>query len=940
MKKVKSRFKKIIAVILSATMLLSVSSTAISVTAAEINTASSVSETSGDFEYEVLDDGTVEITKYTGSATEFEIPSEIDGKKVTSIGSSAFYNCTSLENIIIPDSVTSIEDFAFAYCSSLKSATIPDSVTWFFYAVFSNCTSLENIIIPDSVTRIFKYTFDNCTSLKNITIPDSVTSIDEYTFRDCTSLENITIPDSVTRIDKYTFDNCTSLKNITIPDSITNIDDCAFYNCTSLESVAIPDGVTSIGKSAFRYCTSLENITIPDSVIRMSYDAFLGCCNLESIEVEDSNEFYCSVDGVLFSDDKKTLLTYPAGKDAEIYAVFDGVTSIGRFAFGECTNLENITMPDSVTSIGDHAFFKCLKLTSVIIPDGVISIGNDTFSGCCTLKDIVIHDNVTSIGAHAFNECTSLENITIPDSVTYIGYYAFSDCSNLASIYLPNSEISIYHYAFQNCTALEMIKIPEQANLLYEGIDGAFPQFEGCVNLKNIEIAQENSKHSSIDGVIFNKEKTKLLFCPEGKSGDYTIPDGVGRICAFAFSNCKNITNIIIPDSVYQIDGYAFKNCTGITSISIPESVNTIGYYGGWYDNNIFTNCTNLKTLKVAENNNYYSTIDNVLYNNNKTELIYCSSGKYGDFAVPETVTSLTAYAFDEAVNITSLTLHKDIPYSAFNSYVDLNGCINLEVINVAEDNEQYFSFDGVLYNKDKTELICCPMNKSGICNIFNGVLSIDRSEFYGRTKLTKIIIPESVTQIGGEAFYRCTSLKDIVVDDDNANFSSEDGVLFDKNKTIIKYYPAAKTETNYTVPDTVTSIGDYAFGDCTSLESITIPDSVKDIESFSLGYRLGTTKWEYMKIDGFTIYGYKNTAAEAYATENGFTFIALDEEDKNDDINNDGNVDVNDVTVLQMHLANYDIEVNAQALDVNNDDNVDVTDVTTLQMILAGYDI
>lgn len=185
-----------------------------------------------------------------------------------------------------------------------------------------------------------------------------------------------------------------------------------------------------------------------------------------------------------------------------------------------------------------------------------------------------------------------------------------------------------------------------------------------------------------------------------------------------------------------------------------------------------------------------------------------------------------------------------------------------------------------------------------------DGVKTIDEYAFSECSRLTNVTIPDGVTTILGGAFEGCSNLVSV------------------------------------TIPDSVTYIGEYAFLDCASLTGIAIPDSVTYIEIYALGYYYDDDDG-ILKVDDFIIYGNEGTAVETYATENGFTLKALDEEEKKaGDVSGDGVVDVGDVTALQMHLANYDIEVNAQALDVNNDDNVDVTDVTTLQMILAGYDI
>ena len=346
-----------------------------------------------------------------------------------------------VKSAVIADGVTSIGDSAFFDCTSLTSVTIPDSVTSIGEYAFYNCTSLTSVTIPNSVTSIGEYTFYNCTSLTSVAIPDSVTSIGEYAFSHCTSLTSVTIPDSVTSIGRYAFYYCTSLTSVTIPDSVTSIGEYAFYDCTSLTSVTIPDSVTSIGDGAFSYCESLTSVTIPDSVTSIGWHAFDGCTSLTGIWVAEGNSHYASdASGVLFNKDKTTLVQCPGAFAA--YTIPNSVTSIGADAFSYCRSLTSVTIPDSVTSIGESSFYKCTSLTSVTIPDSVTSIGYKAFGSCESLTSVTIPDSVTSIGDGAFSCCTSLTSVTIPDSVTIIGGSAFFDCDNLTDVYYTGTEIA------------------------------------------------------------------------------------------------------------------------------------------------------------------------------------------------------------------------------------------------------------------------------------------------------------------------------------------------------------------------------------------------------------------------------------------------------------------------------------------------------------------
>ena len=419
-------------------------------------------ETYGDLEYYVLDDGTVNITGYYGSAETVVIPDTIDGKSVTSIGAWVFSGFTSLTSITIPDSVTSIGEYAFGGCTSLTSITIPDSVTSIGDSAFGGCTSLTSITIPDSVTSIGDSAFWNCTSLKSIKIPDGVTSISYSAFNGCTSLTTIDV--------EIGNNNYTSVNGVLFNKNKTEL---ICYPSEKVDkSYTIPNSVTEISWSAFHDCTSLTNITIPNSVTYIDNFAFSGCTSLTAIDIATDNEYYTSVNGVLFNKDKTELRCYPAGKTDKSYNIPDGVTSIGYYAFYGCTSLTSITIPNGVTSIDWLAFFDCTSLTSITIPDSVTCIEWYAFQGCTSLTSIKIPDSVTEIGSSAFSGCKSLTSITIPNSVTSIGEFAFYDCTSLTSITIPNSVTSIGSNAFGYYYDNEYKKIDNFKIYCYSGTAG------------------------------------------------------------------------------------------------------------------------------------------------------------------------------------------------------------------------------------------------------------------------------------------------------------------------------------------------------------------------------------------------------------------------------------------------------------------------------------
>ena len=564
-----------------------------------------------------------------------------------------------------------------------------------------------------------------------------------------------------------------NINTVNISNGITRIGDYAF-NGLGITSITIPDSVTSIGNDAFGDCGNLTDITIPDSVTSIGGRVFDDCISLTSITIPN------------------------------------GVTSIGDYTFYGCKSLTSITIPCSVTSIGYKAFCFCENLTNITIPDSVTSIGDYTFYGCTSLTSITIPNSVTSIGNYTFYGCTSLTSITIPDSVISIGWCAFYDCASLTSITIPNSITSIGLEAFDNT-----------------------PWYD-----------------SKPDGIVYIG---KILYRYKGDmpaNTNIVIPDSVASIGYRAFYDCASLTSITIPNSVTSIEESAFECCKGLTSVTIPNSVKSIG-------GDAFFGCDSLTSITIPD------SVTSV----GQSAFEYCES--LTSITIPNSVISIGWSAFENCTSLTSITIPDSVTNIGGSAF---ENCTSLENITIP-----------------------------------NSVTSIEKKAFYGCKSLTSITIPDCVTSIGNGAFYGCKSLTSITIPDSVTSIG--EGA-----------FRNCKSLTSITIPNGVTSIGRSAFEYCTSLTSIIIPDSVTSIGGSA-----------FKGCDNLTIYGYKNTAAEEYALNNGFKFINLAEErtltDKATSISVSGVVNSNaDLNVSKLEntyeksVATYDITLQKDGIAIQPD--------------------
>ena len=414
------------------------------------------------------------------------------------------------------------------------------------------------------------------------------------------------------------------------------------------------------------------------------------------------------------------------------------VTGIGNSAFYRCYSLTSITMPSSLLTIGSSAFDACSTLTEIVIPENVVTINKQAFVRCKGIKTITIPNSVTTLDDYAlsytgikeiqfgtgltkisgglFHGCDSLQTLDFPSGVTTIGSTACIDCVSLKHVSIPEGVTRIDSRAFQRCIRLTEIDLPSTLSFIY------WDAFSYCTGLKRFNISEENSSYCSVDGVLYNKEKTTFIMFPNANSDSCIVLDGVTEIeryafmgcsrlryvslpnslkaiCLAAFEDCSSLQNFIIPEGVERIEQLAFSGCSSLTEMRIPSSVSSFSLQ-------VFYRCKSLQAIHVAEDNPILSSVDGVLYNKDKTILkAYPNhhNNDYSTYTIPEGVITVGDYAFGECTGLTKI----NFPNS---------------------------------------------LKKIGSCG------------FIDCTGLTAVVVPDSVTELGNRTFDGCKNIKNITL--------------------------------------------------------------------------------------------------------------------------------------------------------------------------------
>ena len=831
------------------------------------------------YTYTILTDDTVKITKYKGTDESIVIPSEIDGKKVTVIGSSAFYGFKSLKNIEIPDGITSIENYAFCQCWSITSLSVPESVTSIGTGAFRFCGDLKEIKLPSNLTVLSDSLFGADANLEYIT------------FGDAEKTDTVIIPETVQKMGNYVFMNCEKIKNIKLPSNLKSIGKTCFQGCISLTGLFIPQSVESIGGGIFGDCDALQ-----------------------SVEIEDENNNFIFKDGILYDVKNGILVSAVKSLIPEKVIVDECTKTIDYSAFADCNNLYEIEIPQGVVNIGEKAFARLDNLKNIDIPDSVTNITTLAFYRCNGLVSVQVPGSVTAIKNGTFRECNNLKKVILNEGVTKIDGSAFIFCSSLEQIKLPQSLVSIGSGAFDNCTSLISVELPDNAIISSD-------TFKECKNLSDIVISDTNNNYIVKNGILYNKNMTRILCYPAGiKDTEFSVPDTVKTIGDFAFYGAKVLESVDIPDSVIAINTNAFGECSGLKEVVIPDSVTSMGEA-------VFYKCTSLEKVKLSVN----------ITSPNPAVFQYCSSLK--EVVLPESMKFISFFMFSYCKEITNIVLPdklNSVLRSAFQNCDNLKNITVPKNVTTIQDYAfgYYYDEQSATYKKyDDFTISGYAGSKAQEYAEANGIRFIELNE-KETTDGIKIEYSKDDSSIGGDNEEKI-SLESRQLTESDEEYSKidftgkiEDSDAKPEDVKSVTYEISLKNESGQTVQPS---------------EKVTVKIPVPD------GYMGENCKVYYVNEKG------KFTNMNAVC-QNGFlifetghfsTYLVTETNIKTvseityGDANGDGKIDSRDAVVIKKYVAGFTgFAIDLEASDVNADGKVDTRDAVKILKKIAGFDV
>lgn len=721
---------------------------------------------------------------YVGSSllTSVTVPST-----VTTVGSH-FSNVTSIKSVTIPNSVTEIGNSAFAGCTSLATLNLGSGVKTIGQYAFSGCAALTSVSFPASLKTLLYNAFQNCSGLTALNIPENVETIESGVFSGCTgikqltwnainltttgnmptsNIETVTIGNKVQTIPNN-FVSGSKITSVAFHSSVKTIGSSAFNGCANLTAVAIPNGCT-VGSLAFANCSALQSVTIPATINVSNTNIFQNCNSIKKLTWNATNvssQFVptANIEQVTIGSGVTELpQSFLASAKITSLSLPSSLTSIGNYAFYNCSNLSSLSLPSSVTNIGSYAFQNCNGITSLTIPENLTSIASNAFSGCNNITQLtwnainlstnggISTSNITkvTIGSKVqtipsnFVSGSKITSVTFPSSVKSIGSSAFSSCANLTSVTLPTALTTIESSTFQNCTGLKAITIPDNVTTIGESA------FSGCSNMSKLKLGKSLTKISSSAFYSTNISTAR-------------IPENVSLIENYAFGRCYKLVKVYFEGEYYN-GGYAFDGCPIKVRIGKSSSCNVVLDPNTSFEVDgityVITDMTNRK-VKIVDVDETKCATD-----------IAVKKVKYRNVEFTPTELGVAALAGNYTVqNFNVGDEIKEIPeYSFF--YTDALRSIDMK--NIASIGRYAFAESGLT-----TASVFCSYSYSQIgqhafenCKrmtefvaVGSGIDAIDQYVLAGCSALRRVELGPNVANIYANSFNGCSKIKTLRV--------------------------------------------------------------------------------------------------------------------------------------------------------------------------------
>ena len=725
---------------------------------------------------------------------------------VTEIGEEAFSGCSALRTLALPEGLERIGKNAFLSCGKLSSVhisdlaaycgicaenlyasplcngtgalvlsdlpltalAIPEGVTAIGSYIFAGWRSLASVTFPQSVTAVGEGAFFGCGALSTLHLPASVTEVGSRAFCLCTSLLSVLLERGLTEIADHVFDGCKKLTSLTLPEGLTEIAEYAFDGCTKLTSLTLPEGLVKIGALAFRKNTSLTTLIIPESVKTLSYHSFEGCEALKTVvlpkhllgqkemafgpDIKDKKIFQ----ETLFKVNNGRLLSY-YGEGGEV-TVPDGVKEIGDEVFTDDCGIHTLHLPASLSSVAIGAFRALTSLRSVTAPAWLSLFGVTLFGEraeellppceigatyrmkgsvlvdyCGAGGDIVIPAGVTAIGDGAFCDRADITDMILPDTVTRIGRDAFRGCKRLSGIVIPATVTEVGDGAFAGCKLLEEVLMPAALRSRAAAILGGTAA--AVSYMATTPIVTEGD---CILGVNTDAGEPQML-CDDGRltvkeplppPTVLTIPEGIRKIADGAFRDCTTLTVVTVPATVREIGEAVFAGCTALTSVKLPDEITAIGAWA-------FSGCSALLSVALPHG------LERIGWG------AFSGCASLREITVPEGVTEIGDGAFFGCLKLRGVTLPESLPREDCPRILD-EAVIGSAKLTLAADRALDFRLDGdgvaVEY-----------LGRGGRVILPRTARGVGARLFADRRDITSVRLPEGVTAIGEEAFFRCS---------------------------------------------------------------------------------------------------------------------------------------------------------------------------------------